>query len=117
MPDTIEQIVERAVAAEERTRRLSGRAFPVIRVRYAGPTNHRGSRYIATLGDFRVTWHYAYELSGPENAIRAAYACWLRYRNDRIGSLGFDDSPRVFIPGDYDATTYAYTVVPEAMLA
>src|SRR5690348_7534971 len=78
---------------------LVGLAFPVIRVRYAGPTNYRGSRYIATLRGVRHTEHYDYALDGSRNAYNAAAACWDKYRAEHVGAYAGDDQVRVFIPG------------------
>ncbi len=97
---------------------LIGLAFPVIRVRYAGPTNHRGSRYIATLRGVRVTRSYDCAENGSRNAYEAALACWKKYR-DSLPHEWADAEPldeRVFIPGDLDADSYAFTVVPVGFL-
>lgn len=107
--DTIEH-------AAEITNRFQGLAFPVIRVRYHGPTDYRGSRYIATLRGVRHTEHYDYALDGPENAYKAAVSCWLKYREQFAEILAGDEQARVLIPGDLDANTYAYTVVPAGFL-
>ena len=89
-----------------------GLAFPVIRVRYAGPTGNSGSRYIATLRGVRHTEHYDYALSGPANAYNAAAACWAKYRGLQAVAYPDDEQPRVFVPGDLDADSYSFTVVP-----
>jgi hypothetical protein len=96
---------------------LVGLAFPVIRVRYAGPTNYRGSRYIATLRGVRHTEHYNYAEDGSRNAFNAAVACWQKYRQAHEEAFRGDEQPRVFIPGDLDADAYAFTVVPAGFLA
>lgn len=96
---------------------LVGLAFPVIQVRYAGPTDRRGSRYIATLRGVRHTEHYDYALDASRNAYNAAVACWDKYRAALPLQAGIDDAPRVFVPGDLNDSTYAYTVVPTALLA
>jgi len=100
------------------TERFSGLAFPVITVRYAGPTDHRGSRYIATLRGVRHTEHYDDALDGPGNARNAAVACWQKYR-DSLPREYFDpdDQERVLIPGDLNASSYAFTVVPAGFLS
>ena len=95
---------------------LTGLAFPVIRVRYAGPTDHRGSRYIATVRGVRFTASYDYALDGPANARYAAGRCWDKYRSEHSEAYDGDTQPRVFIPGDLDADSYAFTVVPEGFL-
>jgi hypothetical protein len=90
-------------------------AFPVVRVRYAGPTDYRGARYIATLRGVRVIDGYDYALDGPRNAYNAARACWEKYRSQP--AFAGDDQQRVFIPGDLDADSYAFTVVPAGFLS
>ena len=90
--------------------------FPVIRVRYAGPTDHRGSRYLARLRDVRHTEHYDYALDGPDNARNAAAACWERYRFRHSDQWAGDEEPRVLVPGDYDESTYVFTVVPARLI-
>lgn len=95
---------------------LVGLAFPVIRVRYAGPTDHRGSRYIATLRGVRATESYDYAKSGSENAYSAARSCWAKYKAQHAEAYAGDDKPRVFVPGDLDADSYAFTVVPAGFL-
>lgn len=91
---------------------LIGLAFPVVKVRYAGPTDYRGSRYIATLRGVRHTEQYDHALDGSVNAYNAAVAVWAKYRAQLPGPLGTDEQPRVFIPGDLDADSYSFTVVP-----
>ena len=98
------------------TERFSGLAFPVIRVRYAGPTDHRGSRYIATLRGTRHTEHYDYALDGPDNARNAAAECWKKYR-EALPAEWRNDQDYVLIPGDLDANSYAFTVVPTGFLS
>ena len=97
--------------------RFVGLAFPVIRVRYAGPTDFRGSRYIATLRGVRLTQSYDYALSGPANAYCAAVQCWDKYRAQHAEAYKGDEQARVFIPGDLDANSYAYLVVPEGFVS
>lgn len=94
---------------------LDGLAFPVVKVRYAGPTNTRGSRYIATLRNTRIVRPYDHALSGSENAYRAAVACWARYEIlERM--TPYDETTQVLIPGDLSDDTYAFTVVPAGFL-
>jgi hypothetical protein len=93
-----------------------GLAFPVIRVRYLGPTNHRGSRYVATLRGVRVTVPYDYALDGSRNAYNAAAECWKRYRFRYSNAFEGDTDPRVFIPGDLTDDSYSFTVVPASYL-
>ncbi len=96
---------------------LTGLSFPVIKVRYAGPTDYRGSRYIATLRGVRHTESYDHALDGSRNAANAARACWAKYREQHAEAFAGDEQPRVFIPGDLDADSYAYTVVPAGFLS
>ncbi len=96
---------------------FAGLAFPVIRVRYAGPTDYRGRRYIATLRGVRAIVSYSYELSASENATAAALKVWDKYRALHVEAYAGDEQSRVFIPGDLDANSYAFTVVPEGFLS
>ena len=91
---------------------LVGLAFPVIRVRYVGPTNHRGSRYIATLRGVRATEQYDDAKGGSENAYSAARSCWAKYKAQHAEAFAGDSHHRVFIPGDLDDNSYVFTVVP-----
>jgi hypothetical protein len=49
-------------------------AKSAIRTRYHGPTNTKGSRFIATNGENRVTVSYDYGLDPTENHSAAAQA-------------------------------------------
>lgn len=105
-------------AEEARTQTpFIGLAFPVIRVRYAGPTNYRGSRYIATLRGIRATVSYSCELSASENATAAALKVWDKYRAQHAEAFQGDEQTRVFIPGDLSSDAYAFTVIPAGFLA
>lgn len=94
---------------------FAGMAFPIIRVRYAGPTNHRGSCYIATLRGIRFVRPLDYELSGSENAYQAALECWKLYQ-DGVGGARSDYRERVFIPGDLSDDSYCFTLVPAGLI-
>lgn len=97
---------------------FDGLAFPIVRVRYAGPTNTRGSRWIATLRrdeerTYRVTRGYDYAAPmGSGGALAAALECWDKARAD----LNAWSDEHVAIPADLDAGSYAFTFVPKAML-
>lgn len=95
---------------------LDGFTFPVVRVRYAGPTDCRGSRYIATLRGVRHTHDYDHALEGRANAHAAALACWAKYRAGLTPEATAVEEPRVFVPGDLDANSYSFTVVPVGVL-
>ena len=86
----------------------------MVKVRFAGPTNTLGSRYIATCRGIRATCYYDYALSSSENAYRAACKCWGAYQTSNMVNIA--DDPRIFIPGDLSDDAYAYTVVPAAYL-
>ena len=92
-----------------------GLAFPVVRVRYAGPTDTLGSRYIATLRGRRKVRSYDYALSASENAYKAAVSCWAEYVTlERLEP--YDETAQVLIPGDLSDDSYAFTVVPAGFL-
>jgi hypothetical protein len=96
---------------------LVGLAFPVIRVRYAGPTDHRGARYIATLRGVRHTEHYDDALDASRNAYNAAAACWETYRFRYSEAWASDTTPRVLVPGDLSESEYSFTVIPASYFA
>lgn len=98
--------------------RFVGLAYPVVKVRYAGPTDTQGTRYIATLRRVRHIEHYDYALEGRANAYNAAWACWTKYQNGLPEVFRDDDQrQRVLVPGDLDADSYTFTVVPAGLLA
>lgn len=99
---------------DERQGDLVGLVFPVIKVRFAGPTNTLGSRYIATCRGIRATHSYDHALSASENAYRAARKCWGAYQTSNMVNITHD--PRLFIPGDLSDDAYAFTAVPAAYL-
>jgi hypothetical protein len=55
-------------------------------------------------------------LGGPETARLAARNCWNKYRAQHAEAYAGDEQPRAFIPGDLNADSYAFTVVPEGFL-
>lgn len=100
---------------------FEGLAFPVVKVRYAGPTDTKGSRWIATLRRSRdevtrVTAGYHSELpAGADNAYVAARECFAKH----LASWDSDNdaSDYVAVPGDLDPDTYVFTFVPAELLA
>ena len=96
---------------------LVGFAFPVVKVRFAGPTNYKGSRYIATLRGVRHTEHYDHALSGSQNAYNAAEAVYAKYRQTHAEAFEHDTQERILIPGDLDDSSYAFTIVPVSFVA
>ena len=95
---------------------LDGLAFPVVRVRYAGPTDHRGSRYVASCRGTTVTHSYDSALSASVNARHAAERCLERYHERLAESVDIDFRPSLLIPGDLSRDSYCFTVVPTAYL-
>ena len=99
---------------------FSGLAFPVAKVRYTGPTNYRGSRWIATIRrdnerTYRVIDPYRSELpSGSVNALDTARACLAKMLADNHSETSASDY--VAIPAELDADTYAFTFVPTYLL-
>lgn len=98
---------------------FAGFAFPVVRVKYAGPTNSRGSRWIASCRidnerTVRCTLPYRHEVaSGSVNALPAAVECM--QRAFAAGSGGWEHpqvADYVAIPGDLSASEYSFTFVP-----
>jgi hypothetical protein len=100
-----------------------GLAFPVARTRYAGPTNTRGSRYVASIRrdnerTYRATVHYDAALSPSENALAAALKCFQAalignyhdYQSVELEPPSARDY--VAVPGDLDANGYSFTFVP-----
>lgn len=116
MSSDASSIIRGAIERERRALRLVGLAFPVIRVRFAGPTDHRGARWIASYHGVRFVQPFHVGPEGPsELAGRAAYCCWRKYVNSR-GADMVDDGPRLMIPGDAGPDEYAYLAVPERFL-
>ena len=97
---------------------FDGLAFPIVRVRYSGPTDTRGARWYATLRrdnerTYRV--NVGYDDGRPEgarNAIEAARACWEKATAD----LGVPSGEHVAIPSDLSESEYAFTMVPADIL-
>ena len=54
-------------------------AQSAIRTRYHGPTDTRGSRFVATDGENRVTVPYDYSCGSTENHCIAAHAFLAKY--------------------------------------
>ena len=97
---------------------LVGLAFPVIRVRYAGPDDSGGGRYIATLRhDAGIVRDFEYADSPSSQAYKAARECWEKYQERNPERFEGDDQERVFIPGDLSDDSYAFVVVPAAFLS
>lgn len=93
-----------------------GLAFPVARVRYAGPTDTRGSRYIASMHrdserTYRATRSYEPgESGGASQAIHAATLCLAKALAEN--NPGVEASDYIAIPGDFSADSYVFTFVP-----
>jgi hypothetical protein len=94
---------------------FDGLAFPVARVRYAGPTEVRGSRFNATMkrgeDSYRIARSYRYdEPQGAGQAVHAARLCLANYleENDRDETV----ADYVAVPGEYDVDTYVFVFVP-----
>lgn len=106
--------------AEEREELLYGLAFPIIRVRYSGPTNNRGSRWFASIkhGDELTRASDSFEDErGRRNHFAVARACWAKYRAQHSEAFEGDEDERVFIPGNAGPDEYVFTVVPRAFLS
>lgn len=97
---------------------FDGLAFPIVRVRYAGPTETRGARWIATLRrdnerTYRATVSYdSGKPEGARNAIDAAWECWREARKDLVEPGKNYCLDYVAIPADLSADSYAFTFVP-----
>lgn len=95
---------------------FSGYAFPVVRVRFAGATNHRPGRWMATYRrdnerTYRASLSYDYAISaGAQNALPAALACFAKALDESNRGLSVFDY--VAIPGDLSADSYAFTFIP-----
>lgn len=107
--------------------RYEGLAFPVAVVRFAGPTDHRGSRYLAVIRQgervTRSTRSYRHDESASQNAHAAARLCWEKhraqlaadFRRDGLAWTDADDEQTrtsVLVPGDLDRDSYAFVIVP-----
>jgi hypothetical protein len=93
-------------------------AFPIVKVRYSGPTDYHGAKWIATLRrdnerTYRV--HQSYDDSLPEgaqNALQAALACFAKCFADLNPDNPHPISDYIAIPADLSANEYAFTFVP-----
>lgn len=95
---------------------FAGLSFPVCRVRYSGPTDHRGSRWIATIKrdgkTYRSVTPYMYEMpTGSRQAEIAARALYHDVR-EKMGLDTLDDAVVSAICGDLDRDSYSFTLVP-----
>lgn len=85
----------------------------VITVRYVGPTNHRGSRWIARADHpiGRVVVPYSYEThSGLDNARIAADAMVARWSADWTAQHPGVPYPYAIVAGGHTADGYAFVV-------
>jgi hypothetical protein len=99
---------------------FKGLAFPVAKVRFNGPTDHRGARYSATIRrdnerTYRTTVSFDYAKNPGENALSAALKCLERALEGNGSDSSVDDY--VAIPGDLDASAYSFTFVPKYFFA
>jgi hypothetical protein len=101
------------------TETFAGLAFTTAKVRYAGPTNARSSRWIATItrgqDTTRVIEPYdSASAGGARNALPTAQACFEKVRK----AIDEPTYPHewIAIPGELDADTYAFTFVPAEYL-
>ena len=83
----------------------------MIRVRYLGPTDHRGSRWVATCKRsadqvFRAVLPYEHDGSDYRGQ-HAALACLAKINADRATVLP-DDRPWVLIAAAHDDDAYYY---------
>ena len=84
-----------------------------IKVRFAGPTNNRGSRWIATADHpiGRVTVGYNHDLdTGLENAKTAAQALVERWNADHVERYGVPDARTIVAGGHLPDGAYAFIV-------
>jgi len=77
-----------------------------ISVKYVGPTNSRGSRFIASCYLGKVTVSYDYSLNSVENMLVAAIELCKKYsldynKLDSVGVLDHDTSVFTFSDGTH----------------
>jgi hypothetical protein len=94
--------------------------WPAAIVEFHGPTNYRGSRYIATIRwdadtTFRVTWDYRHELDSRDNVTAAAAAVYGKLRDSL--ELGADDARVMIVADGGHGRGYVVTFVPAYALA
>jgi hypothetical protein len=102
---------------------FEGITFPLVKVKFAGPTDHRGARWIATLTSgrlggpksYRVIRPYDYSIGcGATNALpvaqevlRKCFADWsARTESECPNVQNF-----ILIPCEIDRDTYGFTVI------
>src|SRR5262245_23483276 len=93
--------------------------FPVAKVRYAGPTNTRGGRYVASIyrdseRTYRATVGFDHADSPSTNARAAALACLTKSLADNNPDASVADY--VAVPGNLSADSYTFTFVPADIL-
>lgn len=81
-----------------------------IRVRYAGPTNTRGSRWIATADHPIGRAVISYVDSGLDGARFAAEALMARWNADHVSRYGVDDARVIVAGGHLPDGAYAFIV-------
>jgi hypothetical protein len=106
---------------------LVGYAFPLIVVKYYGPTDARGSRYVATLKRYggmsegtviesRRSAPFRYDMGTSEQSMALVRECWARYIAPGRDGKATDDVARVFVPCDMANGDTGYVVVPASVL-
>lgn len=104
---------------------LEGFAFPLVVVKYHGPTDYRGSRFIATLARHegmgmgrvtlaRVTASYDYAATVAAQGLALARAAWDKYAATREFAQSASES--VFVPVDMPDGSNGFVVVPAHMV-
>jgi hypothetical protein len=102
------------------TSQFDGYCFTAVKVRFAGSTNTRGSRWVASLyrgnDDItRTTLPYDHaRAGGAANARPAAEACFVKARQTIDEPTNLDDW--YVVPAELNADSYVFTFVPRYMV-
>jgi hypothetical protein len=95
---------------------LRGYAFPLIKVRYRGPTDAHGSRWSASVAGMRTTLPYASaKPGGSAGALPAARKMWGRALAEQAGT-GETPDDFIFIPIDISNDTYGFVPISKIIL-
>ena len=81
-----------------------------IKVRYIGPTNFRGSRWVATADHPIGRAVVGYGESGMDGARLAAEALIARWNADHVARYGVDDTRTIVAGGHLPDHAYAFIV-------
>jgi hypothetical protein len=95
---------------------LKGYAFPLIKVRYRGPTDHHSARWSASLDGRWLSASYDDgERTGAQSALPVAIELWsFMLMEHRVGTGGETADDFIFIPVDLGSDTYGFVPIAKS---